>query len=159
MKGTSMSASDPLHPGSPDAGPSPRRRAGGGSRPSSHGRLTVTAPGARISVVNSGYQPIAGATGQLSIELPVGAYRATAQVGGSSESSLAVIRADADTSLDMPVEFPAAAPAGGTASVNPGQQELVRMVTLEVSQSAGPPAALVLVLRNLSDESQPPQPS
>ena len=154
-----MSGSDPPHPGSPDAGPLPQRRAGSSSRPSSRGRLKVTAPGARISVVNSGYQPIAGATGQLSIELPVGAYRATAQVGGSSESSLAVIRADTDTLLDLPVVFPAAAPAAGTASVNLGQQDLVRMVTREVSQSVGPPAALVLVLRNLSDESQPPQPS
>jgi hypothetical protein len=147
-----MSTSDPPPPGFPATGSSPQHRAPG-SRPARRGRLKVGAPGARISVVTSGYQPVATATGQLSIELPVGAYRATAQVGGSWMSSLAVIRADEDTSLKLPVVFPAAAPAAGTASVNPGQQDLVRTITQEVSQSvSGPPAALVLVLRNLSDE-------
>jgi hypothetical protein len=149
-----MSTSDPPPPGFPAAGSSQQQPATG-SRPASRGRLKVSAPGAQISVVTSGYQPVATATGQLSIELPVGAYRATAQVGGSWKSSLAVIRADEDTSLKLPVVFPAAAPVAGTASVNPGQQDLVRTITQEVSQSVGgPPAGLVLVLRNLSDEPQ-----
>jgi hypothetical protein len=131
-----------------------------GRPPSKRGRLTVTAPGALISVLDSGYQPAADATSHLSVELPAGAYRATAHVGGTARSSLAVIRPGRDTSLDLHVAFPAAAPVAGTTSAIKSHQDLVREVTREVGQSRdGPHAALVLVLRDLSDEPRPPQPS
>jgi hypothetical protein len=154
-----MSSSDPPAPGSPGA-QVPHHQQDGGRRPAKRGRLTVTAPGALISVLNSGYQPAADATSDLSVELPAGAYRATAHVGGTARSSLAVIRPGRDTSLELRVAFPAAAPVAGTTSANKSHQDLVREVTREVSQSPdGPPAALVLVLRDLSDKPLPPQPS
>lgn len=118
------------------------------------GRLTVSAPGALISVVDSGYQSVADAPGRLSVELPAGAYRATAAVGGISQSRLAVVRVGMDTSLDLPVSFPAAAPVAGTAWTEHSHQELARTITREVSQAAdGPPSALVLVLRDLPGQS------
>jgi hypothetical protein len=152
-----MSSSDPR---APSPGTRRSQHPQDAQRPAKRGRLTLTAPGALISVLNSGYQPVANATSHLSVELPAGAYRATAHVGGTARSSLVVIRPGRDTSLDLRVAFPAAAPVAGTTSASRSHQDLVREVTAEVSQSRdGPPAALVLVLRDLSDEPRPPHPS
>ncbi|MGB7981431.1 MAG: hypothetical protein WCF36_11640, partial [Candidatus Nanopelagicales bacterium] len=117
--------------------------------PTTLGRLSVTAPGARIRVLDAFLRPVQGATAMdtLTAELDPGAYRITARIGAREVSRAVLVRADGPPSdVWLAPDFDAAAPVYTTATANESHGELASKLTSGTSTAAG---RLVVILRGL----------
>ncbi len=117
--------------------------------PTTLGRLSVTAPGARIRVLDAFLRPVQGATAMdtLSAELDPGAYRITARIGAREVSQAVLVRAGGPPNdVWLAPDFDAAAPVYTTATANESHGELASQLT---SGSLPAAARLVVILRGL----------
>jgi hypothetical protein len=113
------------------------------------GRLKVRSVGARIEVLDAYLRPVAtsGTADQLDVKLPPGAYSVSARIGGARTTQGVLLRPGARRELEMGLEFDAAAPVGGTQTLNETHAELARQLTRPRRSASG--AALVVMLRGL----------
>lgn len=117
------------------------------------GRLTVTAPGARIEVLDAFLRavPGSGAVDGVSLALPAGAYRVSARIAGRQRSRTVLVRPGrTPTQVHLPVEFDTAAPVLETATLNEGHEALAQQLTA-APPPRGTTSRLVVVLRGLRE--------
>lgn len=110
-----------------------------------------------LSIVASDFRPLASGVGRLSVEVPPGIYQLVARAGPVVERKL--IRLDPGgvySDADVAVRFPAPAPVTDTSTSHEYQQDAAQQASQAAAQMAGPPSALVIVVRDVRGYDGPP---
>jgi hypothetical protein len=119
--------------------------------------LLSTVASVELSVVASDFTPVAVGVGRLSAAVPAGIYQIVARAGPVVDRRLITLAPGATYRDDrISVRFPAPAPVSDTTTSHEYHQAAVEEASGRLSQAAGAPSGLVIVVRDVRGTSGPP---
>lgn len=126
---------------------------------SSNARLELRSPqaGVEFALLDSSLQQIASGVGALNARVAPGLYQLEVRAGPSVESQILKLDAgEVHRNLGVSLAFPSAAPLEGTATSHEVQQRAAVEGSERVAREAGPPAGIVLIVRNVGAQEKTP---